>query len=177
MKKKNNHSNNQRKLYLAYGSNLSRMQMAHRCPEAVIEGFAYIEDYELLFKGSRTGCYATIEPKKGSKVPVLVWSISREDEANLDVYEGVAGGFYYKKNLTIDMKIFGTGIPPASAGKHEAMVYIMDERRMFGVPSYMYYDTLRCGYEDFGFNLDILERGLLESCKRMFDIKSSVELK
>ena len=164
----------QRKLYLAYGSNLSADQMDYRCPDARIVGQAVIEDYELLFKGSQSGCYATIEQKKGSKVPVLVWSISEDDEASLDVYEGVAGGFYYKKDLEVDIQPIGayTGL----TGTHKAMVYIMDERRMFGIPSVRYYNTLHDGYKEFDFDLNILEHGLFESCRRKYDIKSSVEI-
>ena len=59
------------KYYLAYGSNLSVAQMAQRCPDAVYVGTAEIENYQLLFKGSQSGSYLTIEPKVGSKVPVL----------------------------------------------------------------------------------------------------------
>ena len=158
-------------LYLAYGSNLSREQMAYRCPDATIVGQAYIYDYELLFKGSLSGIYATIERKKGSKVPVLVWSISKSDEDSLDMYEGVAGGFYYKKKLNVDIKPVSRYAPSTMVGMHEAMVYIMDERRAFGIPSNRYYDVLRDGYRDFGFNLDILERGIFESCRRKYNMK------
>lgn len=54
-----------KKYYLAYGSNLSMGQMAERCPDAVYVGTAEIADYQLLFKGSLTGSYLTIEKKKG----------------------------------------------------------------------------------------------------------------
>ena len=54
-----------RKYYIAYGSNLNISQMAVRCPEAFVYGIAEIKDYELLFKGSRTGAYLTIEKKEG----------------------------------------------------------------------------------------------------------------
>lgn len=64
------------KYYLAYGSNLSMAQMAQRCPDAVYVGTAELKDYQLLFKGSQSGSYLTVEPKKGSTVPVLVWRIS-----------------------------------------------------------------------------------------------------
>ena len=64
------------KYYLAYGSNLSMAQMAQRCPDAVYVGTAELKDYQLLFKGSQSGSYLTVEPKKGSMVPVLVWRIS-----------------------------------------------------------------------------------------------------
>ena len=56
--------------YIAYGSNLNIRQMRIRCPHARVIGTAVIHDYELLFKGSRTGAYLTIEPKEGSEVPV-----------------------------------------------------------------------------------------------------------
>ena len=77
-----------KRYYLAYGSNLNIPQMRHRCPTAKVIGTAEIKDYELLFKGSKTGSYLTIEPKKGAKVPVAVWEVKQGDEANLDVYEG-----------------------------------------------------------------------------------------
>ena len=44
-----------KKYYLAYGSNLNVRQMALRCPTAKPVGTAVIKDYELLFKGSKTG--------------------------------------------------------------------------------------------------------------------------
>lgn len=53
------------KYYLAYGSNLSVAQMAQRCPDAVYVGTAVLNDYRLLFKGSQSGNYLTVEPKKG----------------------------------------------------------------------------------------------------------------
>ena len=52
-----------KKYYLAYGSNLNLRQMALRCHTAKPVGTAVIKDYELLFKGSKTGAYLTIEPK------------------------------------------------------------------------------------------------------------------
>lgn len=65
-----------RKLYLAYGSNLDKFQMAHRCPGAEAVGTGVITDYRLMFKGSKTGSYLTIEPAKGYEVPVGVWSVT-----------------------------------------------------------------------------------------------------
>lgn len=61
-----------KKFYLAYGSNLNIWQMKHRCPSAEIVGTAEIKGYELLFKGSKTGSYLTIEKAENSSVPVGV---------------------------------------------------------------------------------------------------------
>ena len=73
-----------RKYYIAYGSNLNKEQMRFRCPQAEIIGTSEIKDYELLFKGSQTGSYLTIERKKGGSVPVAVWATTAADEASLD---------------------------------------------------------------------------------------------
>lgn len=85
-----------KRYYIAYGSNLNIRQMRIRCPHARVIGTAVINDYELLFKGSRTGAYLTIEPKEGGEVPVVVWEVTESDEAALDRYEGYPV-FYYKK--------------------------------------------------------------------------------
>ncbi|MBO5160262.1 MAG: gamma-glutamylcyclotransferase, partial [Lachnospiraceae bacterium] len=69
-----------RKKYMAYGSNLNQKQMKFRCPTAKVIGIGEVKGYELLFKGSPYGAFATIEPKEGAKVPVLIWEVGPEDE-------------------------------------------------------------------------------------------------
>ena len=71
------------KYYLAYGSNLSIAQMVQRCPYAVYVGKATIPNYQLLFKGSKTGSYLTIEKADGFTVPVGVWAVTEADEKRL----------------------------------------------------------------------------------------------
>ena len=146
---------NNKRLYLAYGSNMSTTQMRRRCPDAKIVGTAEIENYRLMYKGSKTGAYATVEPEEGQKVPVLVWDISPRDEASLDRYEGFPT-FYYKKDLPVEIKTL-QGKP---LGVHTAMVYIMDERRVHGMPSPYYEEILRVGYDRFGFDEAILDEAL-----------------
>ena len=133
------------KYYIAYGSNMDEEQMAYRCPMAQLLGRIELEDYCLLFKGSKRGAYATIDPEEGSRVPVLVWTIEKEDEKSLDRYEGYPV-FYYKKDLKIDL-----------AGKRvAALVYIMDESREYGKPSERYYSVLERAYRKYGFPMKIL---------------------
>ena len=137
--------------YLAYGSNLNVRQMKLRCPTARVVGTAEIKDYELLFKGSQTGSYLTIEPKEGGIVPVAVWEVQEQDVRRLDAYEGFPK-FYYKKDMEIRYKGIRTG-------RHRtvtAFVYIMHEDREIGIPSNRYISTCIEGYNDFGFNLNIL---------------------
>lgn len=74
------------KTYLAYGSNINTEQMSCRCPDARVVGTSVIPDHKLVFRGRMYAAVATIEPEKGSSVPVLVWKISGRDEAHLDRY-------------------------------------------------------------------------------------------
>ena len=74
--------------YLAYGSNLNLDQMQYRCPKATPIGTAVIKGYELLFKGSKTGSYLTIEKNENEYVPVGVWEVNETEERKLDIYEG-----------------------------------------------------------------------------------------
>lgn len=110
----------EKRYYIAYGSNLNIRQMKYRCPDARIIGTAVLRDYELLFKGSKTGAYLTIEPKEGGVVPVAVWEVSESDESALDRYEGFPV-FYYKKEMKMEIK----GIKSGKLRKRNCFVYIM----------------------------------------------------
>lgn len=136
-----------KRYYLAYGSNLNVEQMRFRCPTARVIGTAVIEDYELLFKGSGTGSYLTIEPKQGASVPVGVWEVEERDEASLDRYEGYPS-FYYKKDLKVKVTEFNTGRECIM----DTFVYIMHEDRSIGMPTRMYMRTCLDGYKAFGFD-------------------------
>ena len=138
---------NMKRYYLAYGSNLNIAQMQFRCPDAVVVGTAVIPDYELLFKGSLTGAYLTIEPKQGSHVPIGVWEVNLADELKLDRYEGVPS-FYYKKEMRIPVMDIRTG----KTRQRDAFVYVMHEARKLGIPTDMYVRTCIEGYRDFGFD-------------------------
>ena len=151
-----------KKYYIAYGSNLNVKQMKFRCPGAKVVGTSVIRNYELLYKGSKTGSYLTIEKKKGGMVPVAVWEVTADDEKRLDAYEGYPN-FYYKTDMQLTVKSHITG----RKKKLDAFVYIMHEERKLGIPSYVYVRTCVQGYRDFGFDLkhlrlafDISERGV-----------------
>ena len=136
------------KFYLAYGSNLNVQQMRFRCPDAKVVGTAEIPDYQLLFKGSKTGSYLTIEKKKGGMVPVAVWAVSKRDELALDRYEGFPN-FYYKTEMELPVKCRKVDKTKTLT----AFVYIMHEERKLGIPSHAYVKTCVQGYRDFGFDL------------------------
>lgn len=136
-----------RNYYLAYGSNLNKEQMSRRCPGARAVGTSVIQDYRLLFRGSKTGSYLTIEPKAGREVPVAVWLVSDENESALDLYEGFPR-FYYKAQVKVPVKSFRTG----KTVNRLAFVYIMHKDRAISIPSKTYVRTCFAGYQAFGFD-------------------------
>lgn len=146
-----------KRLYVAYGSNLNVVQMKYRCPDAKLYRTGTLTGYELQFKGQPHGAFATITPRAGGSVPVALWEISKRDELALDRYEGYPS-HYFKRDVTVQ-----TGGEEVTA-----MVYIMNQRMGFGLPSPHYYDVVRQGYQDCGLDAEALEDALLQSTAQFY---------
>lgn len=149
-------------LYVAYGSNLNIRQMKYRCPGARLYKTGQLEDYALEFRGMPDHAYATITPKEGSVVPVAVWKITQQDERNLDIYEGYPS-HYFKEKVEVD--IGGT--------KVDAMVYRMNLEAQFGLPSAVYYQTIRDGYRNCGLDTDVLTEALKTSAHSFWEAQAN----
>lgn len=147
---------NRKRLYIAYGSNLNLGQMERRCPTAMVVGTATLQNYELLFRGSSTSAVATVEPKEGARVPVLLWDIQPGDEKNLDRYEGYPR-LYGKEKMTLTL----------GDQEVEAMAYIMTPGHEPGLPSAQYHGVIAEGYQSAGFDLTVLEAAVLRSAELM----------
>lgn len=139
----------EKRLYIAYGSNLNLPQMAHRCPTAKVEGITVLKDHELLFRGNSHSGVATVEPRPGCSVPVMVWSIKPRDEKALDLYEGYPT--LYGKHMT-QVELAGR--------KLDAMVYTMTEGHLPAFPSAHYLGVIAEGYASAGFDPAVLDRAL-----------------
>ena len=135
-----------KKLYLAYGSNLNKRQMLHRCPTGQLVGTTELEDYRLTFRGGKESAVATVEPLKGSKVPCGIWEIGPIDEKHLDWYEGYPH-LYRKEMVTVTL----------SGKQVEVMVYIMNEGRPENLPSKVYYEVIQEGYDDCRLDQEYLK--------------------
>lgn len=136
--------------YIAYGSNLNMAQMAVRCPGAKVIGSGYLNNWELIYRGSKTGSYATIRRKKGSIVPIGLWEVSEKNEKALDRYEGYPT-FYTKENVYVTMQ---------DGSKRKGMVYIMRRNAKPGRPSDYYVSVCRKGYRDFYLDEAYLNQSL-----------------
>lgn len=142
------------KLYLAYGSNLNLEQMGYRCPYAVPLGSVELSGYRLLFRGSKNGAVATVEPDEGGSVPALLWEITPRDEEALDRYEGYPR-FYRKETVTV--KFDGKPV--------ETMVYVMNDGHPLGLPGEYYLEVILDGYVSAGFDGAVLEQAVRESAQ------------
>lgn len=156
----------QTKLYLAYGSNLNLRQMARRCPSAELLGYTYLEDTRLIYRGSLSGYYLSIENAAGFRVPCGVFRITPQDERSLDRYEGYPE--LYGKTIYRGLPLYamdGTLRP----GTIEAMAYQLPRSSPAGLPIPYYIRICREGYLDFGFDPAYLDQALAvtkeEMCK------------
>lgn len=133
-------------LYIAYGSNLNRHQMAQRCPGARAVRKIFLQDAKLVFRHVLDVVY-----HKGSTVPCIVWEINKAHEHDLDRYEGVASGHYAKEYIFLE-------------DGSEAMLYVMLSDGVCP-PSKAYYHRVKKGYEDFKMDFKPLRKALKESWK------------
>lgn len=144
------------KYYIAYGSNMDLNQMSYRAKDSIFIGTGYLENYRLEFKSR----YATIRKENNSKVPVIIFGISKEDEIRLDRYEGYPE-LYYKEEVKIKLN---------ESEEKECMVYIMEEKyNKYQLPEVNYYLNMETSYKTFKFNIDILEKALIESYRNSKD--------
>ena len=85
-------------IYFAYGSNMCPEQMARRCPGGQALGQAELRDWRFLIN---TRTYATIEARPGAATHGVLWSLTPEHITELDHYEAVAEGMYFKKTIIV----------------------------------------------------------------------------
>lgn len=145
--------------YIAYGSNLLPERFYGRCPDAVYAGRTVLEGWRMLFKKSKSGCYATVEQDANSEVPCIVYKISEYDEALLDKVEGYPK-YYYKRKFQQKI-LYNNG--KWSKEQRKCIVYILHEDRRLGAPSMEYMDILMRGYDHWGFDVGTLEKAVADS--------------
>jgi hypothetical protein len=142
-----------RKIYLAYGSNLSLKAMRQRCLDAkpVLNSKGkpkrhMLSNARLVFRG-----VADIDFCPGSRAPVGLWWISERDELALDRFEGYPHS-YAKFHIWLDSKKTKQG-----------MIYLMTDRKGIHPPSAYYAATLANGYRNFDIDRRYLDEAVAHS--------------
>lgn len=120
--------------YFAYGSNLWRNQMRHRCPDAMLLGMGCLYGYRWII--TKRG-YASIIQSPGDVVYGSVYEVGFDDVAALDQYEGVAQGAYYKELVLVEC-----------GGRLEECMTYVDPVQVEGIASQEYCKRINAGLCD-----------------------------
>ena len=97
-------------LYAAYGSNMHPEQMLQRAPHSPMAGTGWLHGWRLTFGGEDIGwegALATVVEDPGSKVFVVLYDMTKEDEKTLDRWEGSELGIHKKIRCRVDRDAVG----------------------------------------------------------------------
>ena len=133
-------------LYFAYGSNLNHHQMNFRCSDSKYIKKFTLQGYKLCFSHMTNNSiygHANIVKNKKSSVTGAIWNISKEDEKELDQYEGVDYNYYQKEYFKFNGK--------------KVLVYIQ-KVYYFQKPSSKYLHTIINGYKDCNIDVKNLKK-------------------
>lgn len=86
------------RFYFAYGSNMSSEQMRRRCPAAQPVGTGAIEGWRFIVNSRGT---SSIVRANDGCVHGVVWRVTRDCIATLDVFEGIAKRHYVKRAVRV----------------------------------------------------------------------------
>tara|TARA_B100000795_G_scaffold178773_1_gene135251 strand:- start:247 stop:687 length:441 start_codon:yes stop_codon:yes gene_type:complete len=134
----------QKNYYFAYGSNLSKRQMALRCPESNYLISGRLSGYSWLINSRG---YASIKLSPNAFVLGEIFTLSEQDIAFLDLYEHVAEGMYSKYILSIQTK----------KGIYDCLVYVASNNDI-GKPQTEYIERINVGIKSANFPDDYVDQ-------------------
>ena len=135
-------------LYFAYGSNLNHEQMKKRCSGSKYIKNYILKDYKLCFSHKTNYSvygHANIVKNKRSKVYGALWNITKNDEKELDGYEGVDYNYYQKEYFFLKRK--------------KVLVYVQNVYYI-KKPNSTYLHTIINGYKNCDIDLSKLRKTL-----------------
>jgi len=136
----------QTQYYFGYGSNLSKEQMAIRCPESKYYASGTLSGYSWLIN---TRGYATIKPSDSDFVLGEIFTLSQQDVDYLDIYESVEEGMYLKSNLSVE----------TSKGTIDCLVYIASDSTP-GIPQEEYIERINIGIKSANLPDDYVQKAI-----------------
>ena len=136
----------QTQYYFGYGSNLSKEQMAIRCPESKYYASGTLSGYSWLI--NERG-YASIKPSESDFVLGEIFTLSQQDVDYLDIYESVEEGMYLKSNLSVE----------TSKGTIDCLVYIASDSTP-GIPQDEYIERINLGIKSANLPDDYVQKAI-----------------
>ena len=138
--------NNQSQYYFGYGSNLSKEQMAIRCPESKYFASGSLSGFSWLINARG---YASIKRSEGEFVLGEIFTLSQQDVNYLDIYESVEEGMYLKSNLSVQ----------TSKGTIDCLVYIASDNNI-GKPQEEYINRINLGIKSANLPDDYVKKAI-----------------
>jgi len=132
--------------YFGYGSNLSKEQMAIRCPESKFYASGTLSGYSWLINARG---YASITPSESEFVLGEVFTLSQQDVDYLDIYESVEEGMYLKSDLSVE----------TSKGTIDCLVYIASDSTP-GIPQEEYIERINLGIKSANLPDDYVQKAI-----------------
>ena len=132
--------------YFGYGSNLSKEQMAIRCPESKYFASEALSGYSWLINARG---YASITPSESDFVLGEIFTLSQQDIDYLDIYESVEEGMYLKSNLSVQ----------TSKGIIDCLVYIASDSTP-GIPQEEYIQRINLGIKSANLPDDYVQKAI-----------------
>ena len=136
----------QTQYYFGYGSNLSKEQMAIRCPESKYYASGTLSGYSWLIN---TRGYASIKSSDSDFVLGEIFTLSQQDVDYLDIYESVEEGMYLKSNLSVE----------TSKGTIDCLVYIASDSTP-GTPQEEYVERINIGIKSANLPDDYVQKAI-----------------
>jgi AIG2 family protein len=143
-------------LYAAYGSNMDPAQMMERAPHSPMAGTGWLVGWRLTFGGEDIGwegALATLVEEEGQQVFVVLYDVTREDEARLDRWEGSELGLHSKIRLRVQ----------TLEGSVLAWLYVLDAYEG-GLPSARYLGVVADAAESAGAPTDYVSDLRIRPC-------------
>ncbi|MFM7542057.1 MAG: gamma-glutamylcyclotransferase [Actinomycetales bacterium] len=137
-------------LYAAYGSNLDPRQMLQRAPHSPHLGTGWLRGWRLTFGGEEIGwegAVATLAEAPSESVFVSIYDLTRQDESNLDQWEGVTTNLYSKIRVRVD----------TLTGVQLCYVYVLNSFEG-GIPSKRYLEIMINAAIEAGAPSDYLDK-------------------
>jgi hypothetical protein len=131
------------RLYFAYGANINRISMEHRCPQAIPLGPMFLKDWRLEFYN-----HASIAYSPGSVVPGVLWDLTPDCELRLDAFEGYP--YYYDKRAW-------------QQDSYDFFFYVMNQG-FDGHPGQGYLDNILEGYDHWRLPAGAIHHALRDRC-------------
>ena len=132
--------------YFGYGSNLSKEQMAIRCPESKYYASGTLSGFSWLINARG---YASIKLSESDFVLGEIFTLSQQDVDYLDIYESVEEGMYLKTNLSVE----------TSKGTIDCLVYIASDSAP-GIPQEEYIERINLGIESANLPDDYVQKAI-----------------